>query len=45
MFQPTNVTREKAEVAKSYIERKYAKLKNEEKEKKEGSPFNHVMAV
>jgi hypothetical protein len=31
------VTREKAEGAKAYIERKYAKLKNEEKEKKEGS--------
>jgi hypothetical protein len=30
------VTREKAEGAKAYIERKYAKLKNEEKEKKEG---------
>jgi hypothetical protein len=28
--------REKAEGAKAYIERKYAKLKNEEKEKKEG---------
>ena len=27
--------REKAEGAKAYIERKYAKLKNEEKEKKE----------
>jgi hypothetical protein len=33
------VTREKAEGAKAYIERKYAKLKNEEKEKKEGSHF------
>jgi hypothetical protein len=31
------VTREKAEGAKAYIERKYAKLKNEEKEKKEGN--------
>jgi hypothetical protein len=30
------MTREKAEGAKAYIERKYAKLKNEEKEKKEG---------
>ena len=29
--------REKAEGAKAYIERKYAKLKNEEKEKKEGN--------
>ena len=30
------MTKEKAEGAKAYIERKYAKLKNEEKEKKEG---------
>ena len=33
--------REKAEGAKAYIERKYAKLKNEEKEKKEGKNDNH----
>ena len=32
--------REKAEGAKAYIERKYAKLKNEEKEKKEGKILN-----
>lgn len=31
--------KEKAEGAKAYIERKYAKLKNEEKEKKEGKRF------
>jgi hypothetical protein len=35
--QPNPSTREKAEGAKAYIERKYAKLKNEEKEKKEGN--------
>jgi hypothetical protein len=34
--QPTSNAREKAEGAKAYIERKYAKLKSEEKEKKEG---------
>ena len=33
--QASNQTREKAESAKAYIERKYAKLKSEEKEKKE----------
>ena len=33
-------TRERAEGAKAYIERKYAKLKNEEKEKKEGKKHN-----
>lgn len=38
VFQPTSGTREKAEGAKAYIERKYAKLMNEEKEKKEGKP-------
>ena len=37
MLQPTSNTRDKAEGAKAYIERKYAKLKNEEKEKKEGN--------
>jgi hypothetical protein len=36
VFQPTPNTREKAEGVKAYIEKKYAKLKNEEKEKKEG---------
>lgn len=36
VYQPTQMTKEKAEGAKAYIERKYAKLKNEEKEKKEG---------
>lgn len=36
MVQPSALMREKAEGAKAYIERKYAKLKNEEKEKKEG---------
>jgi hypothetical protein len=36
VVQPSAVMREKAESAKAYIERKYAKLKNEEKEKKEG---------
>lgn len=38
-FQPTSSTREKAEGAKAYIEGKYSKLKNEEKEKKEGKTF------
>jgi len=36
VYQATQQTREKAEGAKAYIERKYAKLKNEEKEKKDG---------
>ena len=36
-LQPTQQSREKAEGAKAYIERKYAKLKNEEKEKREGN--------
>jgi len=44
VYQPTQVTREKAEGAKAYIERKYAKLKNEEKEKKEGKS-NHTLLV
>ena len=35
-MQLTSTTKEKAEGAKAYIERKYAKLKFEEKEKKEG---------
>lgn len=35
-MQPTNSTKEKAEGVKAYIESKYAKAKNEEKEKKEG---------
>jgi serine/threonine kinase 38 len=34
--------REKAEGAKAYIERKYAKLKNEEKEKKEGKYLDYL---
>ena len=36
-MQPTPNTREKAEGAKAYIEKKYAKLKDEEKEKKDGT--------
>ena len=36
-MQPTNSTKEKAEGVKAYIESKYAKAKNEEKEKKEGT--------
>lgn len=36
MLQPNPNTREKAEGAKAYIEKKYAKLKDEEKEKKDG---------
>ncbi len=36
------MTKEKAEGAKAYIERKYAKLKNEEKEKKEGKYLNYL---
>ena len=36
-MQPTQQSREKAEGAKAYIERKNAKLKNEEKEKREGN--------
>jgi hypothetical protein len=34
--QITQVTKEKAESAKAYIEKKYQKLKHEEKERKEG---------
>ena len=33
--QPTNSTRERAEGVKAYIENKYSRLKNEEKEKRE----------
>jgi predicted secreted protein len=32
----TQAAKEKADNAKAYIEKKYAKLKNEEKERKEG---------
>jgi hypothetical protein len=39
VFQPNPNTREKAEGAKAYIEKKYAKLKDEEKEKKDGNVF------
>ena len=39
------MTKEKAEGAKAYIERKYAKLKNEEKEKKEGNLFHNDHAA
>ncbi len=39
------MTKEKAEGAKAYIERKYAKLKNEEKEKKEGKLFEDLMRM
>lgn len=35
VHQPSNQTRERAEGVKAYIEGKYAKQKNEEKEKKE----------
>jgi len=35
--QITQGTKEKAESAKAYIEKKYAKLKNEEKERREGN--------
>jgi hypothetical protein len=34
------VTKEKAENAKAYIEKKYQKLKHEEKERKEGNILN-----
>lgn len=35
VVQPSSSTRERAEGVKAYIEGKYAKQKNEEKEKKE----------
>ena len=44
-FQPTQVMKEKAESAKAYIERKYAKLKYEEKEKKEGKNHNNSNVI
>ena len=43
--QPTSHAREKAEGAKAYIERKYAKLKSEEKEKKEGKQINSCFMI
>lgn len=39
IMQPNPNTREKAEGAKAYIEKKYAKLKDEEKEKKDGKLY------
>ena len=36
MPQVTQQTKERAENAKAFIEKKYQKLKNEEKERKEG---------
>ena len=36
MPQVTQQTKERAENAKAFIEKKYLKLKNEEKERKEG---------
>jgi hypothetical protein len=37
----SQAAKERAENAKAYIERKYQKLKDEEKERKEG---NHIIA-
>ena len=43
MQQITQGTKDKAESAKAYIEKKYQKLKNEEKERKEGKLVYLVM--
>lgn len=37
------MTKDKAESAKAYIERKYSKLKCEEKERKEGKSINYFI--